>query len=485
MKVDHRMVTSAFLLIFVVPCLTTCADDAQSPTAAVVKIIPQQTDEILANPVMGWETFHRSSRLDRNLPSWIPSTVYYVRWGWGELEPRPGKIAFDLVDRTLQEAHDSGQTLAFRVMCCSTTRNEPYHPRWLTEIGGKELIAEYEGSSFPIADLDDPITLQRHLDFIRRLGARYDGHPDLAHVDLGSIGWWGEWHLSGSQKNRLPTHQNRNKVVDAYLAAFKKTPLLMLIGGGPCLKYAAEHGAGWRADCLGDMGGFSKNWYHMRDSYPVSLKESGIHDVWKTAPIAWETCWDMRKWVREGWSVRYIFNYALALHASYINNKSAPLPPGEEVRLELERFLRRLGYRFVLNELQHPSEIRAGTKLDLLMKWQNIGSAPCYKPYRLAYRLTNAQGYSKAFVGGVAVNRWLPGSIELFTEGFFKEPKDLPPGEIANVTDSLTLPGDIPTGVFDLSLAVVDESSNPIVRLGIKGRRSDGWYPLSKVRVTR
>ena len=47
------------------------------------------------------------------------------------------------------------------------------------------------------------------------------------------------------------------------------------------------------------------------------------------------------KWVNEGWSLRYIFNYALACHASYINNKSAPLPPGENVRAETERFLRR------------------------------------------------------------------------------------------------------------------------------------------------
>ena len=88
-------------------------------------------------------------------------------------------------------------------MCCSTTRNEPYHPRWLNEVGGKELIAEYRGTAFPIADFDDPITLQRHLDFIKRLGERYDGHPDIAHVDIGSIGWWGEWHLSA-----LPEEQD-------------------------------------------------------------------------------------------------------------------------------------------------------------------------------------------------------------------------------------------------------------------------------------
>ena len=155
------------------------------------------------------------------------------------------------------------------------------------------------------------------------------------------------------------------------------------------------------------------------------------------------------------------------------------------MRPELERFLRRLGYRLVLKELKHPSGAKPGAKLDLLMKWQNVGSAPCYKPYRLAYRLSNDQGYAKVFVSNITVNRWLPGSIELFTDEFLKEPKDLPPGETAAVSDMISLPSDIPTGDFNLSVAVVDESANPVVRLGIKRRASDGWYPLSKVRISK
>ena len=47
--------------------------------------------------------------------------------------------------------------------------------------------------------MDDPVVLKAHLDFIKRLGRKYDGHPDIDHIDLGSIGWWGEWHLSGSR----------------------------------------------------------------------------------------------------------------------------------------------------------------------------------------------------------------------------------------------------------------------------------------------
>ena len=70
--------------------------------------------------------------------------------------------------------------------------------------------------------MDDPIILKAHLDFIKRLGERYDGHSDIDHVDLGSIGWWGEWHLSGSKTCKVPTLENRMKVVDAYLKAFEE-----------------------------------------------------------------------------------------------------------------------------------------------------------------------------------------------------------------------------------------------------------------------
>lgn len=452
------------------------ADEAQ----VVVK--PEETDEILSNPGMGWETFHQTSKQDRNLPKWIPSTIQYARWGWGELEPQPGKLNTEFLDKVLKETHDSGQKLAFRVMCCSTDKGHPYHPKWC----GKELQADYEGQGpFPIPDMDDPAVLKAHLDFIKRLGQKYDGHPDIDYIDLGSIGWWGEWHLSGSMKCKLPTLENRKKVVDAYLTAFKKTPLLMLIGGGDCLKYACGHGTGWRADCLGDMGGFSRTWCHMRQGYPLYIKESGIQDTWKTAPVAFETCWDMRKWVRDGWSLRYIFNYALACHASVINNKSAPLPQGENVRPEIERFLRRLGYRFVLKEFKHSARVRVGGILEFSMTWQNVGSAPCYRPYRLAFRLASS-AFSKVIVSGVTLNRWPPGSIEMFTPDFFKMPKDLPPGEIRVVSATMSLPANLPIGEYTLSIAVVEDATwVPVLRLGIKGRADDGWYPISKIQVTK
>jgi hypothetical protein len=454
-------------------------------TSEMVTIAPEEIGELLANPGMGWETFHRTRDQDKNLPNWIPSTVHYARWGWGTLEPQPGKIDYAFLDRVLKETRQAGQRLAFRVMCCSTTRGRPYHPAWLEEVGGKVLTVDYENQKdLAIPDLDDPVVLQRHLDFIKRLGDYYDSHPDIDHVDLGSVGWWGEWHMSSSKAGKMPTVENRKKIIDAYVTALRGTPLLMLIGGRECLSHAVWQGTGWRADCLGDLGGFSKNWCHMRMAYPELITQAGVGEVWKRAPVAWESCWDMRRWVKEKWPLRFIFNYALALHGSYLNNKSAPLPEGQDIRQEITRFVRRLGYRLVLRELKHPKRAQRGEPLALTMKWQNVGSAPCYRPYRLAYRLTNEAGHATILLGTVTVEQWMPGSIEVFTEEFFKEPADLPPGGIIEVVDRVTLPADMPPGNFRLAIGVVSEqTSEPVVRLAIKGRTSDGWYPLSEVRV--
>lgn len=459
---------------------------AQDRPLVIVK--PQEIDDLLANPGMGWQTFHRTSKQDKTLPDWIPSTVHYARWGWGKVEPKPGEIDTAFLDRVLKETRESGQTLAFRVMCCATG-GEPYHPKWLREVGGREIMTEYEGQGpVPVPDLDDPVVLERHLDFIRRLGERYDGHPDIDHVDLGSVGWWGEWHMSGSKNASMPKPENQRKIVDAYFAAFRKTPLIMLMGGGKELTYATQKGAGWRADCLGDLGGFSKSWCHMRKGYPHWIREAGVEDAWKTGRVAWESCWDMRRWVKEDWSLRFIFNYALACHGSYLNNKSQPLPEGQNVRPEVERFLRRLGYRLVLKELSHAPLARAGEALNLSMKWQNVGSAPCYRPYRLAYRLSGTSGEGKphqmTIPSQVAVNQWMPGSIPLFTDEFFKEPPDLPLGEINMVNDTVQLPGDLPAGEYTLSIGIVNPPADkPVVKLAIEGRDAEGWYPLSRFTV--
>jgi hypothetical protein len=100
--------------------------------------------------------------------------------------------------------------------------------------------------------------------------------------------------------------------------------------------------------------------------------------------------------------------------------------------------------------------------------------------------LTDGDGQHRVLVGKVTVEKWLPGEIDLFTEEFFKQPADLPPGEVVDVAESIRLPDDLTPGTYSLSIAVVGEDdTKPVAQLGIKGRSDDGWYPLSTVTVAR
>jgi hypothetical protein len=262
----------------------------------------------------------------------------------------------------------------------------------------------------------------------------------------------------------MPKVETRLAIIDAWRAAFPKSPKVMLIGDEEGMRHAVKNGCGWRADCLGDMGGFSKNWNHMDHFYLQQLAKTGANDAWKTAPVAFESCWTMQKWVDEKWDVRGIFDYALRCHASYVNNKSAPVPAGWKP--EVERLLRRLGYRLVLRRLSHPPSVRRGQKLTIAMDWENDGVAPPYRDFRVGFRLESEQtgGAGSLTSVGPSVRRWLPG-----------------PREVRAVID---VPASLRPGRYQLSVAVVEPATKaPAVRLAVAGRNTDGWYPLSRVKL--
>jgi uncharacterized protein DUF4832 len=173
----------------------------------------------------------------------------------------------------------------------------------------------------------------------------------------------------------------------------------------------------------------------------------------------------MRKWQQEGWDIRYIFDYALRDHASYLNNKSAPIPAG--TRGEIERFLRKLGYRLVLRRVEYDSAVVPGSTIHTALLWENVGLAPPYRDYRLALRLSPDGGEPTApliSLGPNSIRGWLPGRRE--------------------VTEPLALPLHLRPGRYELALAVVDPHTHePAVRLAIQGRAADGWYPLGPVEI--
>ena len=173
-----------------VACIGALATAADAP----VVIKPEETTELLANPGIGWETFGYPAKADKSRPAGIPSQILYVRWGWATLEPQAGKLNAELLESTIKAARQSGQQLALRVKCHNPRKDAAEHPAWLKDVGGRELLVDYgDGpAEIRIPDFDDPVVLDRHLDFIKRFGAAYDGHPDIAPGDytlaIGVVG---------------------------------------------------------------------------------------------------------------------------------------------------------------------------------------------------------------------------------------------------------------------------------------------------------
>jgi hypothetical protein len=455
--VKHRFVVVLAAIVF-----SSVAGHAVA-AEAVARVQPREIKDLLANPGMGWQTFMKFADEDPALAG-LPSSAAYFRWYWKQVEPKDSEINWAMFDNLLARARKAGQQVAFRIMTAGTGRDYDYSPPWLREIGLPGFEYQYAGSGPKhwVPDLDDPRVLSRHLRLIEEMGRRYDGHRDLALMDIGSVGLWGEWHMSQTGVN-MPSPETRRKIIDAYLAAFRKTPLVMLIGDIEGLKQATKGGAGWRADCLGDMGGFSKNWSHMKNVYPQNIEKAGIADAWKRGPVAFESCWTMARWVREGWDVQQIFDWSLAQHASYVNNKSDAIPEG--TRPLIEACLRLLGYRFVVRSVEHPAEVARGQSVEVRMDWENIGVAPCYAEYRPALALEDGNGKRHAVsVAEAKVREWLPGKFK--------------------VVGRIAIPADLAPGEYALQIAVVEPlAMEPVVRLAIAGRHEDGWYPLSRVQV--
>jgi hypothetical protein len=456
----------------------------------------KETDEVLTNPGIGFTTFQRFNgdktnegvgwtegmpidyqNFDGNLvtPDHPMSSIAYFRVYWKYLEPEKGKYNWEMLDKALRTAHDRHQALMLRVAPYGSgkTKNDPTDvPEWYRAMIGdrNEWLQEGEGWR---ADAEDPRYALYFGRLIAELGKRYDGHPDFESVDLSIVGFWGE-----GRGSEILTDKTREALVKAYTDNFRKTPLVMLLTDRKTNEFGlCQAHVGWRVDCIGDLGFWAKDkdkpgWTHMYDLYPQSIINFGMQDAWKNGPVSLEVCGTIKSWKGERGSceycqgytaddVNYIIDETLKWHISSFNAKSSGVP--DEWRPLIDRWLKKMGYRFVLRSFSYPEYAERGQKIGFLSWWDNKGVAPVYRKFLLALRLKN-DNTSEVLVTDANVNSWFPGD---------------------NVyDDAVFVPREMPAGKYQLEIGIVDvQSHQPRVNLPIKGRTADGWYPLGNIEI--
>jgi len=468
-----------FLVVFYV--LSSMAVDIMAQKTITVRF--KETDEVLINPGIGFMTFQRFNGDDLNEGiSWTEgkpieyqefdgnlenkdhpmTSIAYFRIYWRYLEPEMSKYNWLMVDKALKTAHERRQTLLLRIAPYGGGTEDV--PGWYRSmVGGPDL---WPGQAKWRVDANDPRYAEYFGRFITALGNRYDGHPNLEAVDLSIVGFWGE----GAGSTML-TQETREALVNAYTDNFKKTPLIMLLTDAKTNKYGlSQSNVGWRVDCIGDIGFPVKDkgnpgWAHHYNYYPQGIINFGMEDAWKKAPVSLEICHVLKQWkdVR-GFGVNdvnYVIDETLKWHISSFNAKSSGVP--EEWKPLIDRWLKKMGYRFVLRSFSYPAFAAPNEKLSFKSWWDNRGVAPIYKKFLLAIRLTNEKR-SEVLVTDVDITTWLPGD-NLYDDAIF-------------------VPSDMPAGIYQLQIGIVDRQSHePRVNLAIDGRNPEGWYPIGKIEI--
>jgi len=293
----------------------------------VVLVTPIELDEVLVNPGMGFTT---QSSLNGDVPGYPQCSLAYYRWYWDELEPQEGQFNWAMVDSVLAKVRAREQRLATRIM---PANGIPHAPEWYRKKGAKgwEYVAESSQLSGKkdlswMPDHADPMYAKYMGRLVKEFAKRYDGHPDLDHVDIGSYGHWGEWHLSFVEQKESYPFAIKKMIIDWYLTGFKKTPLVIPEDAEDGLIYATQNGTGWRADCMGDYGS-PNNWNLMTRYLQLPRLYPSVGAAWKTRPVAFESCGTMESWFEAGRDIEFIYNACLELHTSVLNNKSSTIPP--------------------------------------------------------------------------------------------------------------------------------------------------------------
>lgn len=458
-----------------------------------IKVRPQESDAVLPNPHKGIATYQRfqgdplnaaddimpndngpveiSAAPAQPLAADAPrSMVAYFRWFWQRFEPEKGKRRWDVVDTVLRMARERGQTVQLRLMPIGAAkhRQEPGVPAWYADCA-QTVQTLYKDHREPVWHSSEYL---RHWgDLISEFGARYDGHPDLNSVDVSVLGHWGE---GGSENGGAAYPEQTQRLIDVYLSGFRKTPLISLINGYQ-FYYGISRGCGWRADCFGDLSVSSKwgqpcspesppdpnSWNHMYDYYPMQVVKARAQDAWKTKPVIMETCWVPQHWHNNRWDVDWIIRQGLKYHVSILMPKSSPIPSSWTDAFN--DFVKRMGYRFVLRQIMTPAKVKPGGFFWYYLWIENIGVAPIYRNYRMAFRLTQGS-VGEILLSPVNVTQWLPGDVWL--------------------DEKLPLPESFRKGPVRVEAALVDETSRqPRVQFAVRNVRDDGWHPLLDIEI--
>ncbi|MDO3411584.1 DUF4832 domain-containing protein [Saccharibacillus sp. CPCC 101409] len=424
---------------------------------------PAESDVVLYNPYIGLSADARdTSGVKQKV------TLVHANFLWRELEPEEGVYDFAALEEKFNFKYwkSKGARLVLRVVLDYPTKESHTDlPDWLyAKIGGKGTHYDLDYGKGFSPDYGSAVLIQEHRKMIEKLAQRYNDDPFVAFIQLGSIGHWGEWHTMDEGPDRIAFPLRR--ITDQYVAPYVENFTDKILMMRRATQAAARYKMGLYNDAFGKrdstVDGFYRWYTKGYTSWLTQEKEPAMPDFWKTAPSGGEFP-DSEDYVRDS-SIAETLYQAKLTHTSWLG-PAAPwsVEQGSELQENIDKLLKTMGYRFVIDKAVYEKSVKAGQVLHTRMIIENKGNAPFYYKWPLEISLADSTGSVKASVrSSTDIRTWQPGKSE--------------------ATVYLTVPKGLKAGTYSVQAAILDPSTGkPGVDFANENRGKDGRYQMGKV----
>jgi hypothetical protein len=312
----------------------------------------------------------------------------------------PDSFEWRSLERLLTEVASRGCQTVFRFYL--EYPNKPTGvPQFLLEAGvgiRTNVVPGTEAEEMLTPDYEDQRLRIAMTNFIFALGRRYDGDPRIGFITAGFLGKWGEWH-DHPFTELWASKAVQREVMDAYEAAFKKTPVLLRYPAGENdSRLAANHrrSFGYHDDSFAwatlPTGRKGDSWYFL-----TRVQGAGTEamDKWRMRPIGgevrpevWRGLWDEPSSTPKG---QEFLRCVEATHATWLMDSSISRKLAVAQRNRAIAGARRLGYEFHISTAT--LEVNAAKRQLLIsVTLRNLGVAPFYADWPAELGAFDAQG---------------------------------------------------------------------------------------------
>jgi hypothetical protein len=449
-----------------------------SAFSQTTEVKPVDNRKALLNPNMGWNLAyytddgnHYGTRLKKgDVLDWFPGcNIVSFRIGWARIEKQDGIFDWSYTDSISKYWIEQGKQVGF--CWINFTTGAQSAPLWLKDLGVKGWTSPEDNIWMPL--WDDPIMLNRLERFIAEAAKRYNGKPEVAFVEVGSLGIWGEGHTLQIKdypiKYPIVTDSAALLHLNLWRKYFNKTQLFinddLIIDpfnkGYDCAVDPYDHTAliNWMMNNNCGLSDWSilvsnRSLYWSTQLY--------MERVWRNQPTLIEHEHYGYSMSRNVWGEGKLLLEAVEkYHASHVrihwwpdeflNGNGKDLPGNKEL---INAINLRLGYRFQVTSFSYPAKIKKGKIFTANIKIRNAGVAPCYKGGYIAVSLLDKSG------------KVICSMVDQTTNV-----KDLMPAESVEkaqehaISISLNPPKNTSPGNYHIAVSIGDERGNPLYRL--------------------